>query len=150
MKKLLVVIKLILVYWISALIADTVYSFGLLSFVPIIEREIIIKVIFSVLYVVLATITVAYDGVKNNKIGIAILSVQFIISSLMIVFGKDEIIYIISTPIAMGNYILYGNYSEYEPMKSLLYFILSLSLTFSPIIIGNIINSKLNKNKKQL
>lgn len=77
----------------------------ILELVPIIERDIIIGIIFIGMYVYSSTIVVACDGIKKSKIAISVLSVQFIIATLMSGFGRNNIIYIISTPISMGNYV---------------------------------------------
>lgn len=147
MKKILSALKLVWVYWISALTVEVFFRTSkILELVPIIEREIIIGIIFIGIYVYLSTIVVACDGIKKSKIAISVLSVQFIIGTLMSGFGRN-IIYIISTPISMGNYVFYGNCNEYEPARTIEYFILSLLVTYVPIFIGNAIHSTIDKNK---
>ena len=110
MKKFLSGLKLVWAYWISALTVELFFRASkILELVPIIERDIIIGIIFIGMYVYSSTIVVACDGIKKSKIAISVLSVQFIIATLMSGFGRNNIIYIISTPISMGNYVFYEN-----------------------------------------
>lgn len=102
MKKFLSGLKLVWAYWISALTVELFFRASkILELVPIIERDIIIGIIFIGMYVYSSTIVVACDGIKKSKIAISVLSVQFIIATLMSGFGRNNIIYIISTPISM-------------------------------------------------
>lgn len=150
MKKFLSGLKLVWAYWISALTVELFFRASkILELVPIIERDIIIGIIFIGMYVYSSTIVVACDGIKKSKIAISVLSVQFIIATLMSGFGRNNIIYIISTPISMGNYVFYENCNKYEPVRTIEYFVLSLLVTYVPIFIGNAIHSAIDKKLKQ-
>ena len=66
MKKFLSGLKLVWAYWISALTVELFFRASkILELVPIIERDIIIGIIFIGMYVYSSTIVVACDGIKN-------------------------------------------------------------------------------------
>ena len=68
MKKFLSGLKLVWAYWISALTVELFFRASkILELVPIIERDIIIGIIFIGMYVYSSTIVVACDGIKKNR-----------------------------------------------------------------------------------
>ena len=139
MTKFLDIIKIVLAYWASTLISYTLRSFCVLEKVPIIERGYLLSAIYAVLFIISVVIIVAIEGAKKNKIGIAVLSVQFVIATLMCLFGRGYIIYVISTPVAMGNYIFSDYCNQFEPKQTFIAFVISALVTFVPIVLGEFI-----------